>query len=471
MAYVLVDNFSLGVDRSRPRYVGPNGSLWSGINGHLTRGGDFEKRKAFQATYALPPGQTAGLAKTTAGIFVFGNSAGVSGMPAGVNYQQLAHPTDPALAISSIQSWDLFQGKLYVIAKFVNGDLRHYYDGVNIVDWNMGGTKPTGWGSIVRTHRRKLYSPVGSILWMTQIDTATSLDTTLGASFINMNTHQSGSDAVTALGVFSQQLAVFARRVIQIWAMQDNPANNAPAQFLLETGTRAPRSVIGFGDIDCFYLSDSGIRSLRARYATALAGVNDVGTPIDTLVREFVAALSEATIQSAVALVEPLDSRLWMAVGDRIFVFSYFPSKKISAWSWYEPGVTFTDMVTVNDRVYARAGDQIYLYGGANNATYDDCKVTCDLPFMSAGKPGTFKQVKAVDISSTGTWNMRILINPNDENDYVDVGDISGVTWFREGIEVPAHATHIAPSLVHKAQGYASLSQIGVHTDAAEEKT
>lgn len=467
MSYILVDNFSGGVDRSRPRYVGPNGSLWNGINGHLTRGGDFEKRKTF-ATYANLPDGTYGLSKTTAGLWVFGSGAD-PGVPAPINYMQLAHPTDPTRTMTSIESWDLYQGKLYVIAKYDNGDLRHFYDGSNVADWGAGGTKPSAWGSIVRTHKRKLYSPIVSLLWMTQIDTATSLDTALGASFINMSTHQSGSDQVTALGLFSEQLAVFSRRVIQIWAMQDNPANNAPSQFLLETGTRAPRSVIGFGDIDCMYLSDSGIRSLRARYATALAGVNDIGTPIDTLVREQLMTLTDADVQRAVALVEPVDGRLWMAIGDRVYVFSYFPSKKVSAWSWYEPGVSFSDMVTVNDRVYARAEKTIYLYGDSDNNTYDSCEVTCDLPFLSGGKPGTFKQVKGVNLSSTGAWNMRLLVNPNDENEFVDCGDLEGVTWFEDGVGVPAHCTHIAPSLVHQAPGYASLSQIGVHTDGAEE--
>jgi hypothetical protein len=74
MAYVLVDNFAGGVDRSRPRYVGPPGTLWSGINGHLTRGGDFEKRKAFVQPRRCRPGNY-GLAKTSAGLYVFGSAA------------------------------------------------------------------------------------------------------------------------------------------------------------------------------------------------------------------------------------------------------------------------------------------------------------------------------------------------------------------------------------------------------------
>lgn len=469
MAYVLVENFSGGVDRTRPRYVGPPGSLWSGINGHLTRGGDFEKRKAFTSFAGLPAG-TFGLAKTSAGLYTFGSAAGLV-MPAGVSYMRLAHPTDAARTMAGIASWDLFSGKIYAIARYDNGDLRHFYDGVNVADWNGGANKPSGYGSIAKTHRRKVYSPVGSVLNFSALDTANDFDQTHGgAGFVNMSTHHSGSDTVTGLGTFNDLLAVIARRVIQLWSMVDDDANNIPTQFLSETGTRAARSVIGFGDIDCFYLSDSGIRSLRARAGTNLAGVNDVGTPIDTLVREWIMSLSDDDVTNAVALVEPVDGRLWMAIGARVFVFSYFPSKKISAWSWYEPGVTFTDMVTVNDRVYARGGSNVYLYGGSDNNTYDSCRVTAELPFLSGGKPGTFKHLKGMDQAATGTWNCKVLVNPNNMDEYIDVGDLTGVTWPEEGVGVPGHCTHIAPKLVHEAEGYASLSQVGIYTDGAEQK-
>lgn len=472
MAYVLIENFSGGVDRTRPRYVGPPGSLWSGINGHLTRGGDFEKRKAFVATYSLPAGATVSMAKDADGLVVFGNAATPVGLPTGVTYQQLQHPTIPAQALSRVLSWDLYNGLIYAVAEYANGDIRHFYDGTHVADWNLGGTNPTGYGSIAKTFGRKIYSPVVSILWFSQIDTATNFDTAAsGSGFQNMSTHQSGSDRVTGLGEFQNYLGIFSRRVIQIWSMVADDALNVPVQTLKETGTRAPRSVTGFGDVDCFYYSDSGVRSLRARSGTNSAGVNDVGTPIDTLIGEWAATLTDAEIESAVAVVEPVDGRFWLAIGSRIFVFTYFPSKKISAWSWYEPGLTFTDMVGFNDRVYCREGDIIYLYGGSDNGTYDTAtEVVAALPFLSGGKPGTFKNVKGMDIASTGEWNCKLLVNPNDESEYVDIGDLEGVTFPEDGIAVGAHTTHIAPVLTHQGEGYASLSQIAIYTDGAEEK-
>jgi hypothetical protein len=470
MAYILVENFSGGVDQSRPRYVGPAGSLWLGINGHLSRGGDFDKRKSFVATYSLPAGTT-GMAKVATGLVVFGSGESPS-LPVGVQYQRLQHPTDATRELVKVVSWDLYNGQIYAIAKYDNNDIRHFYNGALVTDWNLGGNNPTGYGSIVRTHKRKVYSPAASILWFSELDTATNFDKTAsGSGFQNMSTHQSGSDAVTGLGTFQNYLAIYSRRIIQIWSMADDDANNVPVQTLGETGTRAPRSIISFGDVDSFYLSDSGVRSLRARSGTNSAGVNDVGTPIDTLIREWIGTLPDEEVQEAVAVVEPVDGRFWLAIGTRIFVFSFFPSKKISAWSWYEPGVRFTDMTVLDDRVYARAGDTIYLYGGADNDSYDtDTLVIAGLPFLSGGKPGTFKTVKGMDIASTGEWACKLLINPNNEAEYINLGLLEGVSFPEDGIPVDAHTTHIAPLLTHRGTGPASLSQIAIHTDGAEAK-
>lgn len=468
MAYLLIENFSGGVNRSRPRYAGINGTVWSGIDGHLTRGGDFEVRKEF-ASFASVAG-TIGLAKTAGSLYVFGSGASPS-MPTGVSYQRLQHPTNSALVLTKVKSWDLFNGKLYVIAEYENGDIRHFYDGAAVSDWGAGGDKPSGYGTIIKTHKRKVYSPIGSILWFSQKDSATVFDTTAAppGGFQNMQNHSSGSDSVTALTTYQNNLAIFSRRVIQIWDMQDDDALNKPAQTISETGTRATKSVIGFGDIDAFFLSDSGIRSLRARNVNNTAGVNDVGTAIDTLVREWVNSLDDADVENAVAVVEPIDGRFWLAIGTRIFVFTYFPTPKISAWSWYDVGITFTDFVTFNDRVYGRSGDYIYLYGGANNDEYAET-CTLALPFLTGSKPGTFKNIRGYDIASTGEWDCRVLVNPRNESEYVDIGLLDGVTWGQDGVGAAVHTTHIAPVMTKTSSGYASVSQIGIYYDGAEEK-
>jgi hypothetical protein len=476
MAYTLVENFIQGVDRTRPRAVGPSGSLWAGINGHITRGGDFEKRKAFVARYALPAG-TFGLAKSASNrLTVFGSDAAPT-MPSDVDYVRLQHPTIPSMAMRKIASWDLFNGKQYVIPQYDNLDYRAFYDGTIVADWGLGGANPSGFGTIVRTHKRKVYSPIGSLLWFSELDSGSNFDTgASGSGFVNVSNHQSGSDSVTGLSVYQNQLAIFSRLVIQLWNMADDDASNAPAQYLFETGTRAPRSITGFGDIDVFYLADSGVRSLRARSGTDLAGVNDVGTPIDTLIEAWVATLTDADIENAVGIVEPKEGRYWLAIAGRVFVFTYFPSKKVSAWTWYEPGFTITDFVNLNGKTYARAGNFIYEYGGSAGSTYERCRVTAELPFISGGKPGTYKQLTGFDFVTRGEWDVKLYINPDEEDgrdggdyeEFVDIGAVEGNTFIRENIGAAAHATHVAPKFVHEDDGYASISQFAIHNNAAE---
>lgn len=467
---MVIENFKSGVDRSRPIYASAPGALWEGINGALSRGGDFDKRKAFPAKYSLPA-NTYGLATVNGALYVFGSVVAPS-MPSGVNYQRLVHPTDSGQAMTQLISWDVFDGKLYAVAKYADGTVHHFYDATNVADWETGTANTpdtSSVGALVKTHRKKIYAAQSSLMYFCGTNAPAGWDWSspggdAGAGYVNMANHQTGSETLTGIGVYQDKLAVFARRVVQIWYVTDDESANYPAQIILETGTRSHKSVKGFGDFDVFYLSDTGIRSLRARDQTNTAGIQDVGVPIDSLVRDYVNTLTETQIAAACAVVEPVDGRFWLAVGQRIYVFSYFPSKKISAWTWYEPGFTVEEMVTLNDRVYLRSGAVIYLYGGDDNDEYgDDYDVVAQLPFLSGGKPGTYKQLKGMDIAAEGAWNVTALVDPRDESQTIDVGLLEGVTYPSENIALPGHVTHIAPRLVHRGAGFASLSNLAIY--------
>jgi len=128
-------------------------------------------------------------------------------------------------------------------------------------------------------------------------------------------------------------------------------------------------------------------------------------------------------------------------------------------------------LLTFGGRVYGRSGDTIYLYGGNDNATYgDDYEVTAAYPFVSAGKDGTFKQWKGIDIAASGAWSVTLLVDPNEEANTVTVGALSGVTFPEEVAGLVGHATHVAPVLTHQGTGYASLSKVALEYEGAESK-
>ena len=139
MGHIWVREFTGGLDARRMAETTPGGVLIQAEDGHITRGGEFEKRAAFVEAHTLPAG-TVGLGYTRTGLVVFGSNAAPS-MPAGVSYQRLQHPS--ASALISVPSFDLYKGKIYAVGVFADGSRHHFYDGVRVEDWFDGRARAT----------------------------------------------------------------------------------------------------------------------------------------------------------------------------------------------------------------------------------------------------------------------------------------------------------------------------------------
>jgi hypothetical protein len=175
MPYVVVDNFSGGLDSRRHVLNSKTGTLSVLKNAHVTRGGEIEKRKAFNIigdasgdTPANIDVPTFGLEATSDGIYVFGdqvanpvseydinnglNGNDVNGFPY-IKYQRLAYPLFPdsmgndlglpSFDLTKIVYSTVYGGRPFVVAGFGNddGNPTHtipYYDGAAIKDWYQG---------------------------------------------------------------------------------------------------------------------------------------------------------------------------------------------------------------------------------------------------------------------------------------------------------------------------------------------
>lgn len=136
MGQIWVREFTGGLDARRMAETTPGGVLIQATNGHITRGGEFEKRAAFVKAYTLPAG-TVGLAHTRSGLTVFGSAVEPPGMPSGVSYQRLQHPGgSPTLSV--VPSYDLYSGNIYAAGLFSDGSYVHFYDGSIVEDWFEG---------------------------------------------------------------------------------------------------------------------------------------------------------------------------------------------------------------------------------------------------------------------------------------------------------------------------------------------
>ncbi len=132
MGSIFLSDFKFGMDRRRTRVAATPGTLWTGENVVITRGGDIERAKRFVPTYTLPAG-TFGLAEVRGQLWVFGSIAAPA-VPLGINYMRLVSPSGAAM--TQILDARAANGKLYVIARYTDGNIFHFYDGTRVTDWD-----------------------------------------------------------------------------------------------------------------------------------------------------------------------------------------------------------------------------------------------------------------------------------------------------------------------------------------------
>lgn len=331
--------------------------------------------------------------------------------------------------------------------------------------------KPTGRVTALETLKDKVYAGAGSILFYSAIAAPTKWDFTvdIGAGFNNMANNTSGAEKITGLAKYQGNMAVFSRWSTQIWFMDPDPVGNRQLQVLDNIGALAARSIVSVGDIDVFFLSDTGIRSLRARDSSNAAFVSDIGTPIDPLVIEILRGYTDEEKAAACSVVEPEDGRYWLSLGSHVYVFTYFAGAKVSAWARYVMPSPVRWLSVQAGRVYARCDDEsLQLLGGLNNTEYDDTSVLVITPFMDARQPGTHKEIAGIDLGIEGEWEVDIALDPGNPDAYERVAQIDRPTYAMERITVDGITSHFKLRLRSRGSGYARLSNIAVHYNGVE---
>lgn len=291
----------------------------------------------------------------------------------------------------------------------------------------------------------------------------------IGVFFIDMSNNTNGTEDLVAAAPYQGKLAVFSRSSCQIWGIDVDPQNNVLSQVVLNTGTVAPGSVISYGEMDVFYLSDSGIRSLKARDSSSQAQVADVGVNIDTIVSQKLSEIPESTIfNTACSVIEPRDNRLIMNVYDKMFVLSSYPTAGIQAWSTYTPEILPVKLMTIKGKMYARYGNGIYIYGGASGSEYDDCTTSMTLPYLDAGKPAHQKHLEGIDLTSDGSWDFYVGTDPYRPEVRDHIGIIDNSTFQLGRVIAVGIGTHIGVKLTSRGSTYGRIGNLVLHFQTNE---
>ena len=158
-----------------------------------------------------------------------------------------------------------------------------------------------------------------------------------------------GESNCSALALYRGNLAAFTPSSLQIWQVDPDPAKMVFLDAVDGVGTLVTRghaSVSG----DLYFLSVLGVRSVSIAAGTANMAAGDIGTPIDTLVRDDLAAFTGVPL----GIYLPSAGQYWLILGDHAWVFTYSPSAQIAAWSRYTFAFKITDACVLGAKLYIR---------------------------------------------------------------------------------------------------------------------
>lgn len=223
------------------------------------------------------------------------------------------------------------------------------------VDYTLGAGRVTGVvPTFALTYNDRVHFVSGLAWYFSAVGDASQFEQQgVGSGFIVVSNNFGSANTLTSLAIYQSRMAVFSRRNISIWNVDPDPALFQQVQSLPNTGTIAPFSAQSLAQSDVAYIADTGIRSIRVRDYFDSAAVIDIGTPVDTLVQSDIASQSDTEKSQAVSTVEQLDGRYWLylnnLLGDsnsgKFYVYSFFPTVSVAAWSTYLP--TYCESITI----------------------------------------------------------------------------------------------------------------------------
>ena len=392
-------------------------------------------------------------------------------------------------AVQGIGQDDLITcGTAYNVLSYNLGDLLT----LQLTDQNTGYQTQIGAGYVTgysfnfcMTFNNKVYGLSGGKVFCSAIGQPTIWNdpNALGNGFVQLSNWFAVTESLTAAAPFQGKLAFFSRNTTQIWNVNADINNWSLSQVLQNIGTIAPLSVQGLGELDVLFLHDSGIRSLRVRYADLNATSNDIGSAIEQFVTDALLSLTDAQKATACGVIEPSQNRYWCFVpsvvagvvtGGQIYVLSYFPSNKIVAWSRYNctdnNGTAFIPIkfVVYKGQVIAFSATAFYTFGGADNNTYDATVATLQVPFFDEKRPGHKKYALAIDADVEGSWEVKgspDWIN----NSWDDIGALGQATFDNGNVGFNDTGSHFSFQFLSSGSTAATVSSVIFHYNLAEE--
>lgn len=270
-------------------------------------------------------------------------------------------------------------------------------------------------GRSARAAGDKMYVTSGGNLYFSATLDATNYSPdSAGGGFTNISTHSSGSEELVGTEIFYSNLIIFAKEASQRWNVEADDANNERLQTFRSAGLLGARACASYLDGQTYFLDLKGVRNIKTKDSSGRSAVQKASDEVNKELAPYIASLAASVRAKAMVLTGPDDDRLWVIIGTRIYVLSFFPETGVNAWTEYDPGMTIDDAVVVSGRLYVRSGFDIYIYGGINDDEYYAGACEAWLPYANFRAPTTYKNLKGLDLGLEGTWSVYVAYNLED---------------------------------------------------------
>jgi len=364
-------------------------------------------------------------------------------------------------APTKIHYCDQFNAQMYVVAEYAPGTFRHHYlDGTVppvITDANCPHTKQ------VAKQTEKIFAASGPNV--RYCATGTPRDWTLAsdAGFFPAGLYAVGSDQVTALGAYSKKgLAVFFSDNAMLLGVDPDPELIDLTDSIESVGTLYHRSAVPVAN-DLMFLAQNGFRSISLVVLTGNLQDNDVGSPVDDLVRP-----SYGVTDDPLSIYFPMLGQTWSINREHVWVYSFSRTAKLSAWSEYTFPFALDDATVLNQELFVRAGDDVYKATDEVNmdGTVSIPLVEATMQFQDGKKPGVMKQFIGADFIGTGSAEVSYLFAADNQ-------DLESLPYTyppvtEPGVLYPVEivSTRIAPKIRHQADEPFQLDAMLLHYES-----
>jgi hypothetical protein len=445
MKTLTVNKWSVGIDVRKPASVSSANRLVDLKNAYINTGKTITKRKGTLSLGDVPV-DTFGMYSANGMVQIFGSQAPATvTVPAGVTFNQITNGT---LVLTGIHSAVLFNGFIFVCADWSGTSRYHYLDG-NLDTFESSCPH----SPVFAVAGSKVYAKDGDIVRFCEVNNPRAWNSIDNAGFIATGNFTDTSTDVTALSQYRNALIVMHNNRSLEWAVDPDPSLTSHRSTIFE-GSNEHRSLANVTG-DLYFLSESGFRSIAVQNNVESLADMDVGSPIDNLI----VPLSKA---GAISLYNHKDGQYWCALGNKVWIYSFSKTAKLSAWSYYEYAFTIDDMMMHNNEVVFKSGTSIYITSASvysdNGVNYETVVEFSDLDFKANT---ALKQVHSFDIAQVGNCTAEFTVGIENKT---TTHAVSVVGDFRDRgmIALPLVATHVQPKFTNNDDQFWELNLVNI---------